>query len=101
MTRPSAATASSSLGEECDDGNRWNDDGCSRDCEIEPGPQGTCEAPFILSANQTTRVNLCGELNDGEPIAQSDCGGGGHRPRRRVPLCDHPALKRAHLRPGR
>ncbi len=72
LGEPSCGNGTLEVGEECDDGNNTNGDGCASDCTIEVTqvcgdgvvtPPETCEPPNTAFCNGicTARVPLCGD----------------------------------------
>merc|ERR1711959_127903 len=55
--------------EQCDDGNRLDGDGCSRECGVEPGY--SCTGGDSL--NSDTCTTICG---DGRRVAEEGCDDG-------------------------
>ena len=62
-------------GETCDDGNRFNNDGCSATCEAETAfrPNNGCAAPAILARNAVVDFNLCFADDTTDNIETDDC----------------------------
>jgi cysteine-rich repeat protein len=71
-------------GEQCDDGNVFNGDGCSNICQIEddwqctaPLPPGTINDPGFESGTPNAFWAEVSSNSQGTPICDSDCGTGG------------------------